>query len=63
MDEKYRERVVTLFTTSELERIDRFRKAQGIRHRSEMFRHAVMHQVEVWEREGKPAPRFASETV
>ena len=60
MDEKYRERVVTLFTTSELERIDRFRKAQGIRHRSEMFRHAVMHQVEVWERAESKAEKAAA---
>ena len=60
MDEKYRERVVTLFTTSELERIDRFRKAQGIRHRSEMFRHAVLSQVEVWERAESKAKTAAA---
>jgi len=44
-----RERVVTLFTRGELDRIDAFRADQRIVHRSELFRHAILSQVEQWE--------------
>lgn len=49
-EDKRRERVVTLFTASELERIDRFRAEQKIPTRTELFRQAILSQVERWER-------------
>lgn len=45
-----RERVVTLFTRDELDRIDAFRASQNISFRSELFRHAILSQVERWEK-------------
>jgi len=52
-----RERVVTLFTRDELDRIDAFRDvlraSQKIAFRSEMFRHAILSQVQRWERNQK----------
>lgn len=43
------QRVVTMFTADELERIDKFRTAQKIPVRSELFRQAVLNLVEKWE--------------
>ena len=45
-----RERVVTLFTRDELDRIDAFRRSQKLTYRSELFRHAILSQVERWEK-------------
>lgn len=44
------ERVSLLFTKPEIKRINAFQKSQKLL-RTEMFRHAILHQVEVWERE------------
>ena len=44
------ERVSLLFTRSEIKRINAFQRSQKLR-RTEMFRHAILHQVEVWERD------------
>lgn len=46
-----RERLVTLVTSDELNRIDKMRASMFIPHRSELVRNAVMGQVERWEAE------------
>ena len=56
------ERVSLLFTRSEIKRINAFQRAHKLR-RTEMFRHAILHQVEVWEHNDKPKPQFASNAV
>jgi len=43
------ERVSLLFTKPEIKRINAFQKSQKLL-RTEMFRHAILHQVEAWER-------------
>jgi hypothetical protein len=45
------ERVILMCSPEEVKRIDAFCRAQRIRFRSEALRHAILSQVETWEKQ------------